>query len=804
MGTPLDDSSRRHTVLSFCVKKQSTGFVAVTVRESDAVFVGTHDLQADILPGDTVVFEGVRQKPPFRNKPQCSFRTATVIERGSTENVDPVVFTDLIMKHMHGLGRVGAREILDAWGGRALAALQDLQKGLLTHEEFAAGRQEGGLSRRLNLQSARMQSLIEHLPAFVDKLTGSVEVINAVVGKGFSINAARKAVAEYGTAQTSCGAFAVVDAIDRNPYVMTSFDAFDTVDGLCTSASGFAIQKTDQRRLDALIVYALRRKRILDSSSNSYETVDDLLRFVRSHIAADRDLIQSLGVHLTTSEVQSAKYATDFRVAGGTKVVQTSEMKAAEDSIAAFVKEAAGPRKVSLEVDEAALATTSTDLSDFFGSDSGLQPDSEQLRAVTNLFHSMCSILCGIPGGGKSASIAMMAHCLQKMNGRSLAAGPKKMLILSFTAKAVRRVEELFRNYGVETQNVHTSTIHSFIARTDHCSGDLEQYSYLIVDEASMTGLVLCQQMLAAAAKMKAMPLVAFVGDEAQLPPIDTGSVFRDLLQVDCLRTVRLTTSHRNIGRVLENANAILRGEQIQFDADQCRLVQGNWASDSDVCAAVIEQLGADEAAAEATRDSPPAVICRTNKLVDAINPVMQRRFNAPAPGKDEHAHFDVVYRVGDRVMNTKNIRVESAIIANGEMGAVVDIVRAATDQTAVAVRVAFDGATLSYAFRQATAGAESHAQISNLKHAYAFTVHKSQGSQYDRVYAVMPPYPHNLVGRAMLLTAWSRAVSQVTVFGSKKKLLWESNDTRLTDDRKGLLEEKIAALFAKKAKVSA
>ena len=53
-------------------------------------------------------------------------------------------------------------------------------------------------------------------------------------------------------------------------------------------------------------------------------------------------------------------------------------------------------------------------------------------------------------------------------------------------------------------------------------------------------------------------------------------------------------------------------------------------------------------------------------------------------------------------------------------------------------------------------------------------------------------------------MVSTSRAVSQVTVFGSKKKLLWESNDTRLTDDRKGLLEEKIAALFAKKAKVSA
>jgi exodeoxyribonuclease V alpha subunit len=325
-----------------------------------------------------------------------------------------------------------------------------------------------------------------------------------------------------------------------------------------------------------------------------------------------------------------------------------------------------------------------------------------------------------------------------------------------------------------------------------------EFFDYYIVDEASMVSIELCSTMVDCIGFDKKS--VCFFGDAEQLPSIDVGALFRDLVKLGSKNIIpmnRLVTSHRNSGPILLNANRVLKGERIDFDSLECGFVE----LPPFVPCKVIANKVMDTVILN--MDPMPMIICRTNEMCSEINTQMQALYNPEDPSKKQINVYNQCFRVGDKVMNTKNrylrtkemakidqetyFNVSDDNVMNGEQGVIIDIII-----PRLIIVVSFKdkdgrGGILTYGPN------ESLCDFSTLTHAWACSIHKAQGDEYEVVYAVMPPFPSMLMGRAFLYTAMTRAKGSLILFGNEQKLYEESNDTSVTMDRLSFLENRFA-----------
>ena len=151
---------------------------------------------------------------------------------------------------------------------------------------------------------------------------------------------------------------------------------------------------------------------------------------------------------------------------------------------------------------------------------------------------------------------------------------------------------------------------------------------------------------------------------------------------------------------------------------------------------------------------------------VERLNVVLQRQLNPPAPGKAEHTFGERIFRAGDKVMQIKNnyqmpwevfgkngrLIDAGEGVFNGDVGIIKEL-----DDYAQEMRVVFDeGREVLYSFKQ----------TDELEHAYALTIHKSQGSEYPCVILPLLPGPKMLMNRNLLYTAITRATRCVVIVG--------------------------------------
>jgi exodeoxyribonuclease V alpha subunit len=368
----------------------------------------------------------------------------------------------------------------------------------------------------------------------------------------------------------------------------------------------------------------------------------------------------------------------------------------------------------------------------------------EQHQAILTALTRPLSILTGGPGCGKTHTLRTLVDLVEQAGAVVALAAP--------TGKAAKRLEDMC---GQAAMTVHR-LIKPILGDSlfDHASA-LETADLVIIDEASMLDLALARRLFA---ELREGCHLLLVGDIDQLPSIGPGRVLRDLLDVEDIPRTRLSIVFRQQDEgeaIVVNAHHILRGERLEKDSD------GFWsrplADPESIAERVVELVCEVLPEHFGVRPDAFQVLCPGKKniagMID-LNLRLQHRLNPPADDKPEYHHGGATFRLGDRVQQIRNNphRGEDGVF-NGSGGTI-----SAIDTETHQLTVTFDDEeTATYPFTD----------LDELVHAYALTVHRSQGSEYP--YVVIPMVTAAgplLLQRNLLYTAVTRARKGVVLIG--------------------------------------
>ena len=390
----------------------------------------------------------------------------------------------------------------------------------------------------------------------------------------------------------------------------------------------------------------------------------------------------------------------------------------------------------------------------------GITYAEQQKKAISAAFSRGIMVLTGGPGTGKTTTLNGVIHLCTKAGSTVLLAAP--------TGRAAKRMTELT---GREAK-----TIHRLLGTEYNDSGELTfmhdeqnqlQADVIIVDEVSMVDTLLFAGLLRA---VRLSARIVLVGDVDQLPSVGAGQLLQTLIESRRIPVVRLTEIFRQAQEscIIRSAHQIVSGEMPDLREKQSDFF-------------FFDRRNANEAAAFLkdlySRRLPQAygfkpqsdiqVISPTRKGIlgtVTLNQMLQETVNPPQYGKMIMKNLLYTFREGDKVMQIQNqYDMEWAKdgergtgIFNGDMGTVTVI-----DKAANTLKVDFDGKIVTY----------RPDQLDQLELAYAVTVHKSQGSEFEAVILVLPEGRDRLSYRSLLYTAVTRAKKLLILIGSPYKV---------------------------------
>ena len=368
----------------------------------------------------------------------------------------------------------------------------------------------------------------------------------------------------------------------------------------------------------------------------------------------------------------------------------------------------------------------------------GVRLNELQKEAIQMARSHHLSLILGGAGSGKTTLI--QALCLEYFVGG-------KLVLAAPTGKAARNL--------TERTGLPARTVHSALGKIpDEDFLDPVKWSTIrmvVVDEASMLSLELFAGLLS---KLPANCSLVLVGDPNQLGSVGTGNLIPELLELGCPVT-RLEQQYRQSDNEsalfynVTNFPKLFDSEELKFD-DSFKLIPAN---ESDIFKVVQEEAAKRHLAGENVQ-----VIAPTRDDVKRLNEQLQQVVNPPADGKPEVTHNGITIRENDRTMILKNNREERCF--NGDIGA-------------AHVEPLEGGAAFIHVPLSANRKPKFYsAKIgSTLALAYALTVHKSQGSQYDTVIMPASTDCQKMLRRNLFYTAISRAKKQVILVGCKEAL---------------------------------
>lgn len=372
----------------------------------------------------------------------------------------------------------------------------------------------------------------------------------------------------------------------------------------------------------------------------------------------------------------------------------------------------------------------------------------DQRRAVKAALSHKVTVLTGGPGTGKTATVQSAIHLLEAYGHSYVLAAP--------TGRAAKRLSEATARPA--------KTIHRLLEFSPSAGYTFQrneahplEADMVIVDEASMLDLLLANHLLKA---IRSTSHLLLVGDVDQLPSVGAGNVLRDIIESGVAAVVRLEEIFRQEAGswIVQNAYRINHGQMPVFPRgakDSFLFVKEDPQEAAELIADIVQRRIPRKFGYHSVEDiqvlSP---MYRGPVGVSSLNVRLQELLNPRSPGKPEYRCGGRVFRLGDKVMQIRNNYDKE--VFNGDIGQVVGL-----DPLNQLVTVRIDERPVTYDF----------GEMDELVHAYAVSIHKSQGSEYPAVVVPIMTTHYVLLQRNLLYTAVTRARELAVIVGTKRAI---------------------------------
>ena len=401
---------------------------------------------------------------------------------------------------------------------------------------------------------------------------------------------------------------------------------------------------------------------------------------------------------------------------------------------------------------------------------SGIEYAAKQREALSTALSEGVMVLTGGPGTGKTTIIKGLISIFSSLDYEISLAAPTGRAAKRMSEATSHEAKTIHRLLEMDPSGLDDSGIGDDGGQFQRNEDNTLDADVIIIDEVSMIDVFLASALLRA---IKNGARLILIGDSDQLPSVGCGNVLGDIINSGVYTVVRLSEIFRqnSTSLIIENAHLINDGKMPVTDKNRAdsdffflrrETEEGIAATVADLmCSRLPRSYGSD-------------IIPRTQVITpsrkglsgtESLNTAIQARLNPPADGKSEKKVREQIFRVGDRVMQTKNDYTiewttddgrEGMGIFNGDVGLI-----EAIDTDAGTMTVLFDERRCVLEF----------GSLDEIDHAYAITVHKSQGSEYPVVIIPLYACAPMLQSRNLLYTAVTRASSMVILVGRESVL---------------------------------
>lgn len=508
-----------------------------------------------------------------------------------------------------------------------------------------------------------------------------------------------------------------MDISKSNPYLM-----IDRIKGIGfkiadTIASGFGIPKSDPNRISRGIDFLLSQSE--QHQGDLYLQEEELINRCSILLDLDADTI----AHGIKGKISNRELITENIPE---TIVVSAKNFYVEKNIASFLS------KITRSYEESKKEVFETD---HIQKRLKLELSPEQRTAIDSAIKNNLTIITGGPGTGKTTIIRAIIEAFQEREMQVLIGAP--------TGRAAKRIEE--------TSHYPASTIHRMLKVNPetkdffHNEQNPLLVDAIIIDEFSMVDTYLFHSLLRA---IPARTKLIIMGDKDQLPSVGPGNILRDLIKSDYFNTIYLNRNFRQTENslIIENAYRINTGEPLileryREDLDFVFIPVKNESQVLQKVTGIIDFFK-DQYNSNSNEMQILVPMYRGDAGIDNINRTIQDQFN---PEADMIKRERLTFKRLDKVMQLKNNYDKE--IFNGEMGIISDF----TSQKQKMI-VDYDGYYVEY----------DKDEFDELALAYAISVHKSQGSEYDIIVLILLPSHSIMLNREIFYTAVTRAKKKI------------------------------------------
>jgi len=539
-----------------------------------------------------------------------------------------------------------------------------------------------------------------------------------------------------------------VEIVKQNPYRLADDIwgiGFKTADKI---AQSLGLKKDSYPRCKAGIIYCLNE---LSGDGHCFATTNQLLEITESLLELDKEII----LNTINPMIQEKVIILD-----GKDAIYLPAFYHSEIGIANRIKEILSKSSIYSDIDMDGIISG-------IQRAANIEYDEIQIQAIKAAVRSKFMILTGGPGTGKTTITLAIIRIFEKLGANIFLAAP--------TGRAAKRMSEAS---GKSAKTIHRLLEYKpGMGYTKNSENQLDG-DVLIIDEFSMVDTILMYNLL------KAIPdksIVVLIGDIDQLPSVGPGNILRDIIESEVVRVVKLNKIFRQSmnSMIITNAHRVNRGFfpsiESKKDSDFFFIEE----SEPQKAVELIKNLCTKRLPSYYKVDPVNNIqvlspMVRGILGVSNINTLLQEALNSSTISIK---YGGVYYKINDKVMQIKNNYDKG--VFNGDIGKIAQV---NTEDKYIIVN--FDGNFVEYDLTE----------MDELTLAYAITIHKSQGSEYDIVVAPITTQHYVMLQRNLIYTCITRAKKIMVLVGSKKALAMSVKNSK-SIERNTMLCERLLQL---------